>query len=130
MNNENGYKLIRILPYVKFENRIKNGKKYVVEVKNLSNVEIDNMSCESRMLWPDGDNVYYPAELPLSLRGFGTGAQSFCCFMFDELNEIEKEKYFDKTVMIKSSTDVVVKIYGEKSKSLFGKIRRKSKEVK
>lgn len=116
-NNNKEYMLIKIIPYVRF--------KEGVEVDNLSVEEINNMSCEPIMLWQHEGDIYYPAELPLSVRGFGTGVNSYNAFLYDELTEEEQIKYADRVMIIKSLTDKAVKVYGEESKRFFGKLRKR-----
>lgn len=126
-DNEQKVYDLRILPYVRSERYIKNGKEYRKEIENLSNEEIRSMSCDPRMLWLNEKGICYPAELPLSVRGFGTGIRYFLCYIYDELSEEEKIKYFDRTIIIKSLTENVVQVYGEKSKTFFGMTKKKSK---
>ena len=127
INESNNIYDIRFLPYVSSKKYIKNGKECRNEIENLSSEEIRNMSCEPRMLWLNDKGIYYPAELPLSVRGFGTGVRYFLCYIYKELTEEEKAKYFDRTIIIKSITEDVVQVYGENSKTLFGKTKKKLK---
>ena len=124
-NNNKEYTLIKIIPFVKYEEKIVKGKKQIVKINNLTQEEINNMSCDSRVIWEcDGGN-FYPAERPLTLRGQDVVANYFDAFLYDELTEEEQNKYADRVVVIKSLTDKAVKVYGEDSKRIFGKIRRR-----
>lgn len=116
-NNNKEYMLIKIIPYVKFEE----GK----EVDNLTLEEINNMSCEPVMLWQHEGDIYYPAELPLTLRGQDDAARCFDAFLYNDLTEEEQIKYADRVMEVKSLTDKAVKVYGEDSKRFFGKLRRR-----
>ena len=124
-NNNKEYMLIKIIPFVKYEKKEINGKKQIVRINNLKQDEINNMSYEARMIWKYDGDIYYPAELPLTLRGQDVTAESYCAFLYDELTEEEQIKYADRVVVIKSLTDKAVKVYGEDSKRIFGKIRRR-----
>lgn len=116
----------RVIPFVRYEKRVKNGKEYEVAIDNLTSTEIKNMSCDPRMLWETKEHVYM-AEMPLTFKG-GTGIKWSLYYVFDELTEEEKAKYFDRSVIIRTTIEKVVEIYGDSSKSFFGK--RKVKEKK
>lgn len=113
---------MRILPFVKSIEITRNGKTYTDKVDNLTNSEINTMSCEPRMLWKNNEG-FYIAEMPLTHRG--TGIKWTLCFAFDELSTEEKARYFDRTEVISVIKEEVVKIYDEKSRSFFGRVKKK-----
>ena len=109
----------RVIPFVRYEKRIKNGKPYTKVTDNFTKEERDNMSCEPRILWENKQHVYM-AELPLAYRQ-GTGVKWSLCYVFDELTQEEQDKYFDRSIVIPMTRESVVKVYGEESKKFFGK---------
>lgn len=115
----------RVIPFVKYEEKTRKGKKYIKVIENLSKEEIKNMSCEPRMLW-EREHVYV-AELPLAYNE-GTGIKWALYYVFSELTKEEQEKYIDRSIVIPMTRESVVKIYGESSKRFFGK--KKVKERK
>lgn len=120
--NEKDTYYMRILPLVNHKEMTQNGKTYIDRVDNLTNSEINTMSCEPRMLWKNNEG-FYIAEMPLTHKG--TGIKWTLCFVFDELSSDEQERYFDRTEVIPVIKEEVVKIYGEKSKSFFGRVKKK-----
>jgi len=116
---------IRVLPFIMVEEKNVNGKRYVEKIDNLSNDEIKNMSCEPRMFWQNAERMYM-AEIPLTYKG-GTGVKWSLFYVFDELTKEEQEKYFARTILIRTTEKDVVKVYGESSKSFFGKKKSKKK---
>ena len=111
----------RVIPFVKYEKRIKKGKEYTVAVDNLTKEERDNMSSEPKMLWENREHIYV-AELPLAYNE-GTGVKWSLYYVFDELTKEEQDKYFDRSIIIPMTREKVVKVYGESSKRFFGKKR-------
>lgn len=131
MDNVQNIYYIKIIPFVKFEERTVNGKTQRVKIYNLTQDEIENMSCKSRAIWDCGDGIFYPAECPLTLRGQDDSANCFDAFLYDELTKEEQNKYDDRAVIIKSLTDKAVDVYGERSKSIFGNFgKRRRRRVK
>lgn len=116
---------IRIVPFVMYITKEKNGKKDIDVVDNLSSDEISQMSCEPRMFRRKGDCVYL-AEIPLAFKG-GTGVKGFLCYVFDELTSEEQERYKDRSILVNTNIETVVQVYGESSKKFFGKKRSKKK---
>lgn len=116
---------IRIIPFVKYVTKVKNGKTYEDVIDNITYAEINNMSCEPRMFRRKGDLVYL-AEMPLTFKG-GTGVKGFLCYVFDELTAEEQEKYMEKSEIFNTNIETVVQVYGNESKRFFGKMRSKKK---
>lgn len=114
---------MRVVPFVKYVARMKNKKKYEDVVDNLTYDEITNMSSEPRMFRRNHEGLYI-SEMPLTFKG-GTGIRGFLCYVFDELNEEEQAKYLDRSIVIPTTSETVVMVYGESSKKFFGKIRTK-----
>lgn len=96
---------IRVLPVLK---KIKNDNGVVSFVDNLTNEETTSISCLPVMLWNFGTDVYF-AELPLTYRGSGINEHLF--YMYDWLTDEEKEKYFNRTMIVKTTRPEVTKIY-------------------
>lgn len=116
---------IRIIPFVKYVTKVKNGKSCEDVVDNITSAEVNNMSCEPRMFRRKGDLVYL-AEMPLTFKG-GTGVKGFLCYVFDELTLEEQTKYMDKSVLFNTNIETVVQVYGEESKRFFGKKKSKKR---
>lgn len=116
---------IRIVPFVKYVTKEKNGRIYENAVDNITSAEIRCMSCEPRMFRMKGDSVYL-AEMPLTFKG-GTSVKGFLCYVFDELTEEEQRKYMDKSVLFNTNVETVVQVYGDESKRFFGKKRSKKR---
>lgn len=95
------------------------------KIDNLSNEEIKNMSCDPRILWQNSDRVYM-AEMPLAYKG-GTGIKWSLYYVFNELTKEEQAKYFDRSVVIRTTIKDVVQVYEESSKRFFGKKKTKRK---
>jgi len=117
---------IRVIPFVRSETKTKNGKTSKVIVDNLSSSEIRNMSCEPRMLWENKEHVYI-AEMPLTFNE-GTGIKWSLYYVYDELTDEEKVKYLDRSIIIPTTIESIVKVYGEKNKTIFTKKRTKEKK--
>lgn len=116
----------RVIPFVKNDIKIKNGKEHKVIVDNLTREEIKNMSCEPRMLWENKEHVYM-AEMPLTFNG-GTGIKWSLYYVFDELTVEEQRKYFNRSIVIPTTIKSVVKVYGDSSKRFFGKMKTKERK--
>ena len=117
--------IIRIVPFVKYTTKEKNGKKYEDVTDNLTSHEIRNMSCEPKIFRRKGDLVYL-AEIPLTFKG-GTGVKGFLCYVFDELTIEEQERYINRSELFETNVETVVQVYGEASKKFFGKTKSKKK---
>jgi len=109
----------RVIPFVRYEKRIKNGKSVEVAVDSFSNEERKQLSCKPRMLWMNKEHVYL-AEQPLVYTE-GTGIRGFLYYAFIELTSEEQEKYYDRSIVIQTTKPDVVIVYGEESKRFFGK---------
>lgn len=118
----------RVLPLVKYVVvKDKKGREYTDVLDNLSSEERLSLSeKKARMLWKNGTDLYV-AEQPLSYRE-GMSIKFSIVYLYDELSEEEKEKYFDRTIVLPLTKEPVVKIYGENSKRLFSKRTRKLKK--
>lgn len=129
MENNIGKKIYdtRVIPFVKEEVRVKNGKVSKKIVDNLSQSEIRSMSCEPRMLWENKEHVYM-AEMPLAYNG-GTSVKWSLYYVFDELTSEEQAKYFDRSIVIPTTIESVVKVYGDSSKKVFSKRKIKEKNI-
>lgn len=90
----------RVVPYVRYETRNKNGKTYEVKVDNLSNEEIRNMSCLPKIYERVSSDVYVIDNTPLTFRG--TGLRGLLCYDFEQLTKEEQEKYFDRSIVIQT----------------------------
>ncbi|MGM9882306.1 MAG: hypothetical protein ACI31S_05640 [Bacilli bacterium] len=120
MSNDNENKIYykRVLPFVKEEKIVKNGKEKTITVDNLSNEEIKNMSLPlPKMLWKNADGMYL-TELPITLMGYGTGVKWALFYIFDDLTLEEQAKYYDRTIEIPLTKEEVVKVYSENSKPI------------
>lgn len=115
----------RVIPFVKEEIKVKNGRISKKIVDNLSQSEIKNMSCEPRMLWENKEHVYM-AEMPLAFNGC-TSVKWSLYYVYDELTSEEQAKYFDRSIVIPTTIQSVVKVYGDSSKKVFSKRKIKEK---
>lgn len=94
---------------------------------NLSMEEIKNMSCEPRMLWDFGNDIYF-AELPLTYRGSQISRNLF--YIYEELTKEEQEKYQEKTFIVETTRQSVVSIYGKKEIIKPKKSKKRTKNKK
>ena len=69
------------------------------------------MSCEPRMLEKRDDDVYF-TELPINYHGSKVRWSIF--YLYDELNDLEKEKFSSRTITIPVTVDSVVRLYTNK----------------
>lgn len=118
----------RVLPLVRYEKKkTRNGKEHTVVVDNLSREEVLSLPNEkARMLW-DNENDLYVAEQPITYHE-GMSIKFSVVYLYDELSEEEKIRFFDRTIVLPLTIKPVVKVYGEDSKRFFPKRRRFKKE--
>ena len=102
---------MRVIPLVKRINTMENGKEKTTIIDNLSRDEIRNMSCEPRMLIRKDDDVYF-TELPINYHG--TKMRWSIFYLYDELNDLEKERFASRTITIPVTVDSVIKLYTNK----------------
>ena len=105
------YNNIRVIPLVKRITTIDNGKRRDIIMDNLSREEIRNMSCAPRMLEKRDDDVYF-TELPINYHGSKVRWSLF--YLYDELNDLEKEKFSSRTIYIPVTVNSVVRLYTNK----------------
>lgn len=113
MENTKDIYYMRVIPLVRKITKIENKKEKTIIVDNLSREEIKNMSCEPRMLEKDNNNIYF-TELPLNYHGSKIRWSLF--YLYEELNDIEKEKYSSRTMYIPVTVESVVRLYVNKIK--------------
>lgn len=90
---------MRIIPYVRTETRVKNGKERQVKVDNLSSAEIAKMSIKFPKIFErNSDGTYVLDETSVTFKG--TGLRMLLAFAFEELTEEEQEKYFDRSIEV------------------------------
>ena len=88
-----------VIPYVRTEIVEKGGKKQQVKVDNISPSEIRKMSVKMpKILERTSDGIYVLDETSLMFKG--TGLRMMLCFDYNELNEEEKIKYFDRSIVV------------------------------
>lgn len=97
MENEVTY--IRILPYVRVERIVKNGKESLVKIDNLSVAEISKMSVKMPKIFERNSDGIYVLDEP-SITSRATGIRMLLAFAYDELTEDEQLKYFDRSILI------------------------------
>lgn len=102
---------MRVIPLVKRITTMENGKEKTTIIDNLSRDEIRNMSCEPRMLIRKDDDVYF-TELPINYHG--TKMRWSIFYLYDELNDLEKERFASRTITIPVTVDSVIKLYTNK----------------
>lgn len=102
---------MRVVPLVKRITTMEKGKEKTTIIDNLSRDEIRNMSCEPRMLEKRDDDVYF-TELPINYHGSKVRWSLF--YLYDELNDLEKEKFSSRTIYIPVTVDSVVRLYTNK----------------
>lgn len=88
----------RVVPFVRYEKKEKKGKIYEEPVDNFTSLELKNMSCLPKMFKMNEDHIYID-DMPLTFNG-GTSIKGFLCYVFDELNDDEKTKFFDRSIVI------------------------------
>ena len=104
----------KVVPFTIYKKVVKNGKEHTKDVENITIEESRNMSCEPVMLWREkGTDYYYLAELPL-VANRGTGIIPFLCYLYDDLNEEEKEIFKDRTINIDLTRKEVTKVYSKR----------------
>ena len=102
---------MRVIPLVKRITTMENGKEKTTIIDNLSRDELRNMSCEPRMLIRKDDDVYF-TELPINYHG--TKMRWSIFYLYDELNDLEKERFASRTITIPVTVDSVIKLYTNK----------------
>ncbi len=102
---------MRVVPLVKRITTMEKGKEKTTIIDNLSRDEIRNMSCEPRMLEKRNDDVYF-TELPINYNCYKLIFYLF--YIYDELNDLEKEKFSSRTIYIPVTVDSVVRLYTNK----------------
>lgn len=85
---------------------------------NLSQEEIESMSCDPRMLWRMGNNVYL-SEMPLTYKG--TKVKSSLYYVYNELTKEEQEKYKSRSTTITVTKNKIEKINESKKRRLIKK---------
>ena len=124
---EKKYYEVRVIPFVKYEKRLINGKIVENAFDTFTIEERTNLSVEvPSMLWMN-EGIFYLAESPL-VYNMGTGVKWRLFYMFDKLTKEEQEKYFDRSIIIKMDKPEEVKVYGDESKTFFGKLRKRRKK--
>lgn len=89
---------IRVVPFVKEAIKEKKGKKYISYNDNLTSTELKKMSCEPKIFELIADGIYDLYDTPLTFKG--SGLRLRLCYLYDELNEEEKEKFFERSETI------------------------------
>lgn len=107
MDNKQKYQ-IKTIPLVVYTKDEKNN--YHIK-DNLTKEEQKTISCQPRMLWDFGKDIYF-AELPLTYRGSQIRRNLF--YIYDELTPEEQEKYKDKTLIVETTRPNVTTIYKKK----------------
>lgn len=96
----------RVVPFVRYEKKIKNGKEINVVINNLTSEEIRSMSLkEPKIFETNAEGIYYVSEVPLTYRN--TGLRGRLCYVYDELTKEEQAKYFKRSIVIPTTTNVV-----------------------
>ena len=95
---------MRVVPLMRKINIVKDGKTKSIVEENISMNEIRNMSCEPRMLIRKDDDVYF-TELPINYHG--TKMRWSIFYLYDELNDLEKERFASRTITIPVTVDSV-----------------------
>ncbi len=104
----------KIVPYTIYKEVIRNGEIHHEPVDNITVEESRNMSCMPVMLWREnGTDNYYLAELPL-VSNRGTSIKGFLCYLYDDLNDMEKELFKDRTIEIPLTRKEVTQVYSKK----------------
>ena len=117
----------RVLPLIKYVESEQNGKRRVDAIDNLSKEELLSLPSEkARMLWSSGKDIYV-AERPLSYKE-GMSIKFSIVYLYDELSTEDKQKYFDRTIILPLTKEPVIKVYGENSKRFFPKRVRTNRE--
>ena len=101
---------MRVVPLMRKINIVKDGKtKSIVESHCLHT--ICTSGCEPRMLIRKDDDVYF-TELPINYHG--TKMRWSIFYLYDELNDLEKERFASRTITIPVTVDSVIKLYTNK----------------
>ena len=110
----------RVIPFVRYEEKIRKGRVYREPVDNFSVQERKTISCLPKMFRKNGDDIYIE-DMPLTFNG-GTGIRYFLCYVFEDLNPEEQSKFFDRSIVIPT---VVQNNTKEDSKRTFTKRKTK-----
>ena len=102
---------MRVIPLVKRITTMEKGKKKTTIIDNLSRDEIRNMSCEPRMLHRNNEGTFF-MELPPTYHD--TRIKWTLFYLYDELNDLEKERFASRTITIPVTVDSVIKLYTNK----------------
>lgn len=108
MNGEETYD-VRVLPLVKKVIDEDSGKTNIVE--NLSRIEIKEMSCEPRMLHRNNKGTFF-MELPPTYHD--TRIKWTLFYLYDDLNNEEQVKYYDRTECIPVTSLTVLELSKKK----------------
>ncbi len=121
MDNKDKYQ-IKTVPLVVY---IKDEKNNYYAKDNLTEEEQKNISCEPRILWDFGKDIYF-AELPLTYRGSQIKRNLF--YIYDELTTEEQEKYKDKVFIVETTRPNVTTIYKKKEIIKDKKTKKRTKK--
>ena len=102
-------------------NIVKDGKTKKVLLKKIYLwMKLEICLCEPRMLIRKDDDVYF-TELPINYHG--TKMRWSIFYLYDELNDLEKERFASRTITIPVTVDSVIKYIAnsklEKEKNKF-----------
>lgn len=114
---------MRVVPYVRIETIIKNGKEHHVKVDNLSTDEIRKMSVKMpKILEKNSEGIYVLDETSVTFRG--TGLRMLLCFDFTELTEEEQLKYFSRSIVVPVIVKTGEKVVAKAKKKIKNKNNR------
>ena len=117
-----------VIPFVKYEEVIKNGELHHEPKDNLTNSDIEYLKVagyEPVFLSKNENEEYFMiSELPLCFNG-GTSIKGFICYLFDTLSKEDKIIFRDKTEEIellmdtKKEEEVKIDVVSKKAKKRF-----------
>ena len=105
---------IRVVPFVKYVEKKNSDGIHYESVDNLTADEINNMSAKPVIYWEFGEEAWL-AESPLYINITG-GFKDKIFYVYDDLNDEEKEIFKDRTINIALTKEKVVKVYKSKRK--------------
>lgn len=89
---------MRVVPFVREEKIIKNGRTCITKVDNLSTDEIRKMSIVPQIFEKNNDGDYVLDRTMIRFKG--TGLRMLLCYVHSELTSEEQEKYFDRSIVL------------------------------
>lgn len=89
---------MRVVPFVRDEKIVKNGKTSFTKVDNLSSEEIRKMSVVPQIFEKSSDGEYVLDKTMIRFKG--TGLRMLLCYVYSDLTLEEQQKYLDRSIVL------------------------------